>query len=84
MLRVADPYGKEIAPAVPTGFSMLRYGGFAALPGLTAVRARLENERAPSRNDDRVRARAPCARPAARLTDVSTSRTTLIPCVVPG
>ncbi|NAS20917.1 TIGR03364 family FAD-dependent oxidoreductase [Herbidospora sp. NEAU-GS84] len=47
MLRVADPYGKEIAPAVLTGFSMLRYGGFAALPGLEAVRARLENESAP-------------------------------------
>ncbi|WP_030452990.1 TIGR03364 family FAD-dependent oxidoreductase [Herbidospora cretacea] len=47
MLRVADPYGREIAPAVLTGFSMLRYDGFAALPGLTAVRARLESESAP-------------------------------------
>ncbi|WP_062432873.1 TIGR03364 family FAD-dependent oxidoreductase [Herbidospora daliensis] len=47
MLRVADPYRREIAPAVLTGFSMLRYDGFAALPGLKAVRARLETESAP-------------------------------------
>ncbi|TKK89259.1 TIGR03364 family FAD-dependent oxidoreductase [Herbidospora galbida] len=47
MLRVADPCQREIAPAVLTGFSMLRYDGFAALPGLKAVRARLEAESAP-------------------------------------
>ncbi|MBK1784805.1 TIGR03364 family FAD-dependent oxidoreductase [Prauserella cavernicola] len=42
MLRVADPHGREVGPAVLTGLSMLRYAGFAACPSLAEVRARVE------------------------------------------
>ncbi|MFE9423981.1 TIGR03364 family FAD-dependent oxidoreductase [Kitasatospora sp. NPDC006697] len=46
MQRVANPHGdRVIEPAVQTGFSLLRYNGFAACPSLTAVRERLERER---------------------------------------
>ncbi|WP_020579674.1 TIGR03364 family FAD-dependent oxidoreductase [Actinopolymorpha alba] len=41
MLEVAPPGGVEIAPAVLTGTSMLRYGGLAAQPSAAAVRAEL-------------------------------------------
>jgi D-hydroxyproline dehydrogenase subunit beta len=44
MLRVANPTGATIDPAVFTGFSMLRYGAFAASPALATVRARLTRE----------------------------------------
>ncbi|GAA0965402.1 TIGR03364 family FAD-dependent oxidoreductase [Acrocarpospora macrocephala] len=47
MLRVADPHRREIDPAVLTGFSMLRYDGFAACPSLPAVQARLTAESSP-------------------------------------
>ncbi|GIH23943.1 oxidoreductase [Acrocarpospora phusangensis] len=46
MLRVADPHRREIEPAVLTGFSLLRYDGFAACPSLPAVRGRLAAESA--------------------------------------
>jgi D-hydroxyproline dehydrogenase subunit beta len=46
MLRVADPSGREIEPAVLTGFSLLRYDGFAACPTLPEVRRRLGAEQA--------------------------------------
>lgn len=39
MLEVAAPRGARIEPAVLTGLSMLRYGGFAAMPSAAAVRA---------------------------------------------
>ncbi|UBU10243.1 TIGR03364 family FAD-dependent oxidoreductase [Nonomuraea gerenzanensis] len=45
MLRVADPHGRRVDPAVLSGFSLLRYGGFAACPSEPALRARLESER---------------------------------------
>jgi hypothetical protein len=45
MLRVRDPHRCAVAPAVMTGFSMLRYGAFAACPSLAAVRDRLTRER---------------------------------------
>lgn len=41
MLRVANPHGRVVEPAVLTGFSMLRYGGFEECPSLPAVRDRL-------------------------------------------
>lgn len=41
MLEVAPPGGVEIAPAVLTGTSMLRYGGFAATPSAGRVRAEI-------------------------------------------
>jgi FAD dependent oxidoreductase TIGR03364 len=41
MLRVAGPAGQVIEPAVLSGFSMLRYSGFAPCPSLAAVRERL-------------------------------------------
>ncbi|MEV6865273.1 TIGR03364 family FAD-dependent oxidoreductase [Streptosporangium subroseum] len=44
MLRVRDPHGQKIAPAVLTGFSLLRYDGFGACPTLPALRTRLESE----------------------------------------
>ena len=44
MLRVAAPAGRRFAPAVLTGTSLLRYGGFAACPSAAAVRTRLEAE----------------------------------------
>ncbi|MFE0460687.1 TIGR03364 family FAD-dependent oxidoreductase [Kitasatospora sp. NPDC058965] len=44
MLRVDDPHGREIEPAVQTGFSLLRYSGFEACPSLPAVRERLHRE----------------------------------------
>ncbi|MFC7586594.1 TIGR03364 family FAD-dependent oxidoreductase [Nonomuraea antimicrobica] len=44
MLRVADPHGRRVAPAVLSGFSLLRYGGFTACPTAPALRARLEAE----------------------------------------
>ncbi|SPL90728.1 putative secreted oxidoreductase [[Actinomadura] parvosata subsp. kistnae] len=45
MLRVADPHGRRVDPAVLSGFSLLRYAGFAACPTGPALRARLERER---------------------------------------
>ncbi|MCK2216967.1 TIGR03364 family FAD-dependent oxidoreductase [Actinomadura sp. ATCC 31491] len=45
MLRVADPHGRRVEPAVLSGFSLLRYDGFAACPTLPALRARLTAER---------------------------------------
>lgn len=45
MLRVADPHGRAIDPAVLTGFSMLRYDAFAACPTLPALRERLSGQR---------------------------------------
>ncbi|WP_232247201.1 TIGR03364 family FAD-dependent oxidoreductase [Kitasatospora azatica] len=45
MLRVENPHGTTIDPAVQTGFSLLRYGGFEACPSLPAVRERLTAER---------------------------------------
>ncbi len=45
MLRVANPYPQAIDPAVLTGYSLLRYDGFAGCPSLPAVRARLTAER---------------------------------------
>ena len=44
MLRVSAPDARRIDPAVLTGTSLLRYGAFADLPSLGAVRARLEAE----------------------------------------
>lgn len=44
MLRVDNPSGARIDPAVQTGFSMLRYGGFAECPSLTGLRERLTAE----------------------------------------
>lgn len=44
MLRVRDPHGRTIEPAVLSGFSMLRYAGFDDCPTLPAVRARLGAE----------------------------------------
>ncbi|WP_067824098.1 TIGR03364 family FAD-dependent oxidoreductase [Actinomadura kijaniata] len=46
MLRVADPHGRTVDPAVLTGFSLLRYGGFAECPSAGAVRERLSREHA--------------------------------------
>jgi FAD dependent oxidoreductase TIGR03364 len=42
MLRVAAPAGRRFAPAVLSGTSLLRYGGFAACPSVAAVRSRIE------------------------------------------
>lgn len=44
MLRVTNPYGKAIEPAVLSGFSMVRYPGFTDCPTLPAVRERLATE----------------------------------------
>ncbi|AKU15092.1 TIGR03364 family FAD-dependent oxidoreductase [Luteipulveratus mongoliensis] len=44
MLRVADPHSRTLDPALLTGHSMLRYGGFDTCPTLPALRARLERE----------------------------------------
>jgi D-hydroxyproline dehydrogenase subunit beta len=44
MLRVDNPSGRTIEPAVQTGYSMLRYGGFAECPSLPALRDRLTAE----------------------------------------
>jgi FAD dependent oxidoreductase TIGR03364 len=45
MLRVANPFGDRIIePAVQTGFSLLRYGGFGECPSLETVRERLTRE----------------------------------------
>jgi len=44
MLRVDNPTGRAVEPAVQTGFSMLRYGGFAECPSLPALRDRLTRE----------------------------------------
>lgn len=41
MLTVRSPWPGTIDPAVLTGFSLLRYGGFAVSPALAAVRDRL-------------------------------------------
>lgn len=46
MLRVRDPHAREVEPAVLTGFSMLRYDGFAECQTLSAVRTRIEREHA--------------------------------------
>ena len=42
MLEVAPPGGVEIGPAVLTGLSMLRYGGFAETTAAADVRTQLE------------------------------------------
>ena len=44
MLRVAAPNGMRLEPALLTGTSLLRYGAFADLPALGAVRSRLTAE----------------------------------------
>lgn len=44
MLQVADPHGREIEPAVLTGFSLLRYDGFGVCPSLAGLRERLTSE----------------------------------------
>ncbi|MBS2535954.1 TIGR03364 family FAD-dependent oxidoreductase [Catenulispora sp. NF23] len=44
MLRVDNPTGQSIEPAVQTGFSMLRYGGFAECASLPALRDRLTRD----------------------------------------
>ncbi|WP_214413602.1 TIGR03364 family FAD-dependent oxidoreductase [Sphaerisporangium fuscum] len=44
MLRVRDPHGRKIDPAVLTNYSFLRYDGFGVCPTLPALRARLEAE----------------------------------------
>ncbi|MDH6121884.1 FAD dependent oxidoreductase TIGR03364 [Kitasatospora sp. GAS204A] len=44
MLRVDNPHPRPIEPAVQTGFSLLRYDGFAACPSLSEVRERLTRE----------------------------------------
>lgn len=41
MLSLANPTGGDVDPAVLTGWSLLRYDGFAASPALPQVRARL-------------------------------------------
>ncbi|MEV4176278.1 TIGR03364 family FAD-dependent oxidoreductase [Nonomuraea sp. NPDC049709] len=43
MLRVADPHGRRVDPAVLSGFSLLRYDGFTACPTGPALRARMES-----------------------------------------
>jgi D-hydroxyproline dehydrogenase subunit beta len=45
MLRVAAPGGARIDPAVFTGLSILRYGGFADMPSLAPLEARFRAER---------------------------------------
>ncbi|NUP61586.1 MAG: TIGR03364 family FAD-dependent oxidoreductase [Nonomuraea sp.] len=45
MLRVADPYGRSVDPAVLSGFSLLRYDAFTACPAAPALRARLQSRR---------------------------------------
>lgn len=44
MLQLANPGTAEIDPAVLTGYSLLRYPGFAISPALESVRARLKRE----------------------------------------
>ncbi|WP_106397604.1 TIGR03364 family FAD-dependent oxidoreductase [Actinocorallia populi] len=44
MLRVRDPHARPVEPAVLTGLSLLRYGGFAACPALADVRSRMERD----------------------------------------
>jgi FAD dependent oxidoreductase TIGR03364 len=44
MLRVDNPGGRNIVPAVQTGYSMLRYTGFADCASLPALRDRLTRE----------------------------------------
>lgn len=44
MLQLANPSPAVIDPAVMTGYSLLRYPGFAVSPSLNAVRARLTAE----------------------------------------
>jgi FAD dependent oxidoreductase TIGR03364 len=44
MLRVDNPTGRPVEPAVQTGYSMIRYGGFAECPSLPALRERLTAE----------------------------------------
>lgn len=44
MLRTANPTAAVIDPAVLTGFSLLRYAGFAVSPALESVRQRLARE----------------------------------------
>lgn len=44
MLRVDNPTGRSIEPAVQTGFSMIRYSGFGVCPSLPELRARLTRE----------------------------------------
>jgi D-hydroxyproline dehydrogenase subunit beta len=44
MLRVDNPTGRTIEPAVQTGYSMLRYTGFGDCPSLPALRKRLTEQ----------------------------------------
>jgi FAD dependent oxidoreductase TIGR03364 len=44
MLRVDNPTGRTVEPAVQTGYSMIRYAGFAECPSLPALRERLAAE----------------------------------------
>ncbi|SMD26093.1 TIGR03364 family FAD-dependent oxidoreductase [Kibdelosporangium aridum] len=46
MLRVDNPQGQEIHPAVLSGHSLLRYEGFALCPTLPEVRARISRDNA--------------------------------------
>jgi len=46
MLRVANPGGRPIAPAVLTGTSLLRYPAFKATPAAAALHERYEREHA--------------------------------------
>ena len=46
MLRVANPGGRPIAPAVLTGTSLLRYPAFKAMPAAAALHERYEREHA--------------------------------------
>jgi FAD dependent oxidoreductase TIGR03364 len=44
MMRVDNPTGRTIDPAVQTGYSMIRYNGFAECESLPALRERLAAE----------------------------------------
>jgi FAD dependent oxidoreductase TIGR03364 len=44
MLRIANPTGRPIEPAVLTGTSLLRYSGFLACPASAALAARMAAE----------------------------------------
>ncbi|MCP2342239.1 TIGR03364 family FAD-dependent oxidoreductase [Actinomadura rupiterrae] len=44
MLKVGDPHGRVIDPAVLSGFSLVRYDAFRACPTVPALRARLTEQ----------------------------------------
>ncbi|MCE7007151.1 TIGR03364 family FAD-dependent oxidoreductase [Kibdelosporangium philippinense] len=44
MLRVANPHGRDIHPAVLSGHSLLRYSAFSLCPTLPEVQARISRE----------------------------------------